>query len=507
MNRKKISLLLALIIVMCGAFLGYDKQFQMDSETLVTGPLRGNEEWIKIGEYPLGRYQGVDGIMTDYSSNDISKEWRYGFAPDESAFIIFNNTYTRELVDKVAKIKDKKGHEYTVEGYIIAGDYIRINLLDGTVLNKENNGAITDFQYYDKNDSRLFVGIVSDYKSQIGLQGMVFKKIAPKTISYITARNIARGCCIVLLATVLVLISYFIGLKYDWLLATAFYITFCTSPWIINFSPNLYWVEFTWFIPMLIGLAIIMTNMCFRYRLLAYGSALLAIALKCMCGYEYISTILIGMVMFPIVEFVTNWRKGNKIRAKLCIRLIMGLGCMGVVGFIFALTIHGYMRGDGDVLIGLQNIYQQDVLRRTWGGDITKFSSVYADSFSASVFVVLAKYLFFKTNVVMGIPGSLFALFGISPLLIKWYYTKKSINLPWENETWVIYCVGLVATLSWLVLAKSHSYIHTHINFVLWYFGFVQICMYCLLVALRTEIVNLLIKNNVLSDEWRERLS
>ena len=103
---------------------------------------------------------------------------------------------------------------------------------------------------------------------------------------------------------------------------------------------------------------------------------------------------------------------------------------------------------------------------------------MYADSFSASVFVVLAKYLFFKTNVVMGIPGSLFALFGISPLLIKWYYTKKSINLPWENETWVIYCVGLVATLSWLVLAKSHSYIHTHINFVLWYFGFVQICMY-----------------------------
>jgi len=27
-------------------------------------------------------------------------------------------------------------------------------------------------------------------------------------------------------------------------------------------------------------------------------------------------------------------------------------------------------------------------------------------------------------------------------------------------------------------LAKSHSYVHIHLNYVLWYFGFVQICLY-----------------------------
>lgn len=26
----------------------------------------------------------------------------------------------------------------------------------------------------------------------------------------------------------------------------------------------------------------------------------------------------------------------------------------------------------------------------------------------------------------------------------------------------------------------AHSYVHTHMNYVLWYFGFVQICIYIL---------------------------
>ena len=42
----------------------------------------------------------------------------------------------------------------------------------------------------------------------------------------------------------------------------------------------------------------------------------------------------------------------------------------------------------------------------------------------------------------------------------------------------VMFLVFLATTLSWIILGKSHSYIHTHINFVLWYFGFVQICLY-----------------------------
>ena len=42
----------------------------------------------------------------------------------------------------------------------------------------------------------------------------------------------------------------------------------------------------------------------------------------------------------------------------------------------------------------------------------------------------------------------------------------------------MMYIVSFFTTLSWFVLAKSHSYVHIHLNYVLWYFGFVQICLY-----------------------------
>jgi len=44
-----------------------------------------------------------------------------------------------------------------------------------------------------------------------------------------------------------------------------------------------------------------------------------------------------------------------------------------------------------------------------------------------------------------------------------------------------MYLVFLMATLSWLILAEGHSVIHGFLNSVLWYFGFVQICLYMII--------------------------
>ena len=43
-----------------------------------------------------------------------------------------------------------------------------------------------------------------------------------------------------------------------------------------------------------------------------------------------------------------------------------------------------------------------------------------------------------------------------------------------------------IVPTSWFVLAKGHSYIHTQLNYVLWYFGFVQALFY---VTLNTMII------------------
>lgn len=486
-KHKKIFLVI-LVLLMCNIFSGYDRRFQIDSETLVTGPLKGKLEHLDKGRYPLGRYMGIDGVMMDYDLGMTSKNWRDGFSENEAALLIFNNDYTKKFIIKLAAIQDKNGNTYNVESYVVAGDYIRVNLSDGVILKKEINGAITELQYYDNNGTSLPIGVVAEYRSQYGLQGMILSKATPQNLSITKVRNIACSICVLLLAIVLVSISYLVAIKYNYWLGGTFYITFCTSPWIVNFAPNLYWVEFTWFIPMLIGLSVTMTDMRFKYRVLAYIGALISITVKCLCGYEYVSTILMGMIMFPSVDCLVNWCNGDRRKATMCIKLIVGLGVIGVTGFAIALAMHGYVRGDGNIYTGLQDIYQIDVLRRTWGGTPSKFNEV-ADSLTASTLTVLLKYLNFKTKVVMGIPGFLFILFALNPLIIRWYYRKKELPLPWGYDVWGLYVVGFLSTMSWLILAKAHSYIHTGMNYVLWYFGFVQICLYCLVLVIKDKIV------------------
>ena len=55
-----------------------------------------------------------------------------------------------------------------------------------------------------------------------------------------------------------------------------------------------------------------------------------------------------------------------------------------------------------------------------------------------------------------------------------------------------LYIVTFLTSISWIVLAKSHSYVHTFLNFVVWYFGFIQVCLYVLI----NQLINLKLKRN-----------
>ena len=48
--------------------------------------------------------------------------------------------------------------------------------------------------------------------------------------------------------------------------------------------------------------------------------------------------------------------------------------------------------------------------------------------------------------------------------------------------------------LSWFILAKNHSYIHYHLNTLLWYFGFVQFCIITIVEEFNRNKFNLRLK-------------
>lgn len=87
-------------------------------------------------------------------------------------------------------------------------------------------------------------------------------------------------------------------------------------------------------------------------------------------------------------------------------------------------------------------------------------------------------YFHFSTEIIQGVTGNLFSLICIIPLCIFAYEIKnKNLNY----ELLMMYIIFFLTSISWFCLAKSHSYIHRHMNFVLWYFGFIQTCFYIII--------------------------
>ena len=115
------------------------------------------------------------------------------------------------------------------------------------------------------------------------------------------------------------------------------------------------------------------------------------------------------------------------------------------------------------------------------------FDPVYWPSMNASVWEVYSTYFHFSTEIITGVTGNLFPLLCIIPILIFVYEFIKGKK---DYQDIFMYSFFFFASISWLCLAKSHSYIHTHMNYVMWYFGFVQVCFYVIVSRIIDAMVS-----------------
>lgn len=316
-------------------------------------------------------------------------------------------------------------------------------------------------------NSETIVGYVySNYTSQVGLQGFAYRVIARFIPNFNIIITLNRICCL-LLVIVIVAIVIQLYKRFGLLFSASFGITTVISPWVINFSRNLYWVEFTWFIPMLLGL------LCLNYRnkrKLLYPLFYIAILVKCLCGYEYISTIMMSSLLFLIVEWICNKTERKQISKAICI-----IGIVSVFGFFTAYAIHACIYGSGNILQGFKMLWVDLVGRRTFGNP-ANYDKVYADSLNATVIDVLIRYFWSSGSPFDGKFMLIINIATIFSLICRIFILKKDSKFEVS-----IYTVSLLSTLSWLVLGKSHSFIHTHMNFVLFYMGWVQSCFYIII--------------------------
>lgn len=318
-------------------------------------------------------------------------------------------------------------------------------------------------------DGNLYGGIIP-YGSQIGLQGWVYYYFAKTKIP--NPLLFLRIVCCLLLSLIISLICYELYLKYGLLLSSSFYLVSICSPWIRNLSASLYHVEFTWFIPMFLGL-ICLNKLNKRFWL--YPLFFLAILIRSSSGYEYLPVIMLSSIMFLVVELICSIKKKNK-QSKLLFKAIFGVGIFSLLGFASALVIHSYLRGDGNILVGIESIYRYTALKRTVGYGGENLQSLYASSFN----VLWMYFNNYKTGISNNTTGRhALLLLLLFPVLILFRKIMKRQHI--LNRDMYLFIISFITCISWFILGKQHSFIHTHVNYVMWYMGFIQIGTYLVL--------------------------
>ena len=275
------------------------------------------------------------------------------------------------------------------------------------------------------------------------------------------------------------------------------------SQWLTVFGKNLWWSLWAFYLPMLVVLYFLKRHKDPANRQFIRFGILICIAVFIKCfinGFEYITTTLV-MMLAPFVYYaiLNKWSRHRCL--KLTFATVIGSG----VAVFFGLTLlciqigavkGGFADGVGHVLYSFG--------KRTYG-DAENFPPVYAASLEAGTIGVVLTYMngvFFDLNNYLSQTNTFVAnylfkirysyvivLFSVMSLLLSIRSTatqrRQHIALIWTAG------FSILAPLSWYIIFKAHSFIHTHMSFLLWQmpftlFGF-AVCGSAVIACLKTK--------------------
>ena len=494
-NKKCFRMIIIMLVaVLLMGITNYTKTFLGNDETtnnvryisvdLVVDAMLVSYYDEEATDYGLMEVYRYNGSSIETLNND---EYTNGYHNSMNRIAVADNEFTSVQYQVGNILEFYSGNSARITGVEADGTYLYVDYSFVGAQTDESEDMADEEAYAGSQGSLLYLyvrdgntgevlapGSVLPYVSQLGLQGKIFSMF-PKTMTIKAAAEMYQWILAFAFAVVITLICLGLYRKYDADFAVVFYLVTLLSPWVIGFSTNTYWMEVTWFLPLLVGIFCSNHIESQKARIASYLLAFVTVAFKCACGYEYITVVMLGTIVFLLADLTMAIMKKQKENIKLLLRTIFLVGVFALLGFVVVILIHANLRGDGDILAGIQAIYREDVLRRTLGGSSNMFQDVYAESLEAPIIYVLARYFLFKTPLLLGIPGIVFIfLVAISFAMILYGVVRKKM----PKEIMVIYIWLGVMCVSWFVLGKAHSYVHTFLNYVMWYMGFVQIIFY-----------------------------
>ncbi len=337
----------------------------------------------------------------------------------------------------------------------------------------------------------------STYNSQPGGQGMVFSlidKLLP------LPPNVKLQFFYVLTAlltaiSISAVISWFYQEFGSWV-AVCVLLTTLFSGWLTVFGKNLWWSTWAFYLPMIAVLYYLKQERTHKgLQYLSFGILVfIAISIKCFInGYEYMTTTLVMMIV-PCVYYAILEKWGKQRILKFTLATCIGSG----VAILYSLIILCFQIGTirTGFVDGLTHVIYS-IGKRTYGS-AEDFPSIYAASLNAGTIEVVLKYLngvYFDLNNyltkeipfvskwIFRIRYSYLIVFFIGVTVLLLLQIKQTSSSEHRQHYFALICTtwfSILAPMSWYVIFKAHSFIHTHMSFLLWQmpftlFGFVLV--------------------------------
>jgi hypothetical protein len=325
------------------------------------------------------------------------------------------------------------------------------------------------------------------YTSQLGLQGKVLLALNSFGISDF---NNLQAINAIIFSFVFAFFVLIISKITTWLFSACVLATTVFSPWMVVASHSLFWAAWSWFLPAIFSYFFVTSKRPISKLIFAL-MVILSFVFRFGSGYEFITSFTLLTAGIPLVILFF----GNKefvLSAKEALFYFFTIFALAISAFLITLSIHANLRGDGNLFKGIVNIVNEDVLRRTYGDPGVWANPEIQESLVASPLSVIKKYLFnWNTDfLVAGSQSPFTFIFGPQS---PWFLITISIGiltfqLISKSKLFVLnsflFLWACSIPFSWYLLAKSHSYIHTQINFVLWYLFFAAVLFYIPISAL-----------------------
>ena len=375
----------------------------------------------------------------------------------------------------------------------------------------ECNGVIEDYSGPLNASFRVVTqrGCPSDtlkpYVSQFGLQARVAYGFSSIFSNFERGLKIIEISLTLVFASVLTILVWKFRNEFGSYVAVSTAIGLLISPWIAAFSYNLYWVVFTIFLPFIFSLCAYEYFKKSRRMWVFYCSLFSLFLLKFLNGYEYASTMVfsafIPVALFELRRigfrpFLALWRQAVLIAGTGFIALILAItanaaalksytggwnNAFQVIGGrveerssvnLFQSKVISSIKGTANPIYqSIDRIYDLDKLS-DGGGNSVKYAMLSAVNYMMLPAVSLPFILKEPFGTII---QSIFAITLVSALIL-WHLKKQRYQIVKVQRLSILYLLGLLGALSWLLLMPGHTYVHPHINAIIFYLPFLFAC-------------------------------